>query len=154
MSRRTRLADALFGEPHISKGERHAEASLEDLRHTVCVHRASQRYGSDFEGVFEFSAEVVDVNPTRVHVDEETAARLAEITGERRRVWTFYRDVYVVDIHNAPMDYELYLGDTVKPRVTMRSYAKGQKWSMDVHNVRLLKASVHFTESVTFERGS
>ena len=154
MKRRTRLADALFGEPHISKGERPTEASLEDLRSTVRVHRASQRYGSNFEGVFEFSAEIVDVNPPRVHVDEETAARLEAITGERQTVWTFYRGVYVVDMHNAPMDYELYLGDLVKPRVTMRSYDKGQKWAMDVHNVCLLKSSVHFTDLATFEHES
>ena len=147
MKRRSRLADALFGEPKKSNRVVATPTSLDELRSTIAVHRASQRYGSNFEGVFEFPATVVDVNPTRVHVDAATAARLAEITGEALRVWTFYRGAFVVNSAGAPLDYELYLGDTVAPRVTMRSYDKGQKWSMDVHNIHLIAKGVHFSTS-------
>ena len=145
MKRRSRLADALFGEPEKSNRVVATPTSLDDLRSTITVHRASQRYSSDFEGVFEFRAVVVDVNPTRVHVDAATAERLAEITGEVQHVWTFYRGAFVVNSTGAPLDYELYFGDTVAPRVTMRSYDKGRKWSMDVHNIHLIVKGVHFS---------
>ena len=145
MKRRSRLADALFGEPEKSNRAVAEPTSLEELRSTIAVHRASQRYSSDFEGQFKFLATVVDVNPMRVHVDASTAARLEAITGDIQRVWTFYQGAFVVNSAGTPLDYELYLGDTVEPRVMMRNYDKGRKWSMDVHNIHLIAKGVHFS---------
>ena len=150
-TRRTRLADALFADPPDKKSNTpHVkEYTLTQIADDIRVHRASQRYSTVPRAlnVFECIATVVDMNPVRLHVDEDTAAAIQAITDEYKSVWTVYRGGFVVDTENTPIRTELYLGDTVAPRATLRSYKKdGElKWTMDVINIRLISTGLHFS---------
>lgn len=153
MSRRTLLADALFGDPRESPRESNAvgtseeplEPCKDELMEGIRIHRASLRFeqAPSLDEPFEATARVLDVAPFVVSIP--SVAHF--LHGTRAPVaWTLFDAPIVVSEEGCPLRTRAEVGDVILLRARIQQSHRGARaWRVRASTMRIVSRGASFS---------